>query len=103
MRISGDYDGTELIADITQHTNPDVLMKVERLVSLDNGVTWIPGGAFTRQGGVSLDKDGLPATHCSIVVSHAAVKDPLVKTVIEIIGGDLRTSVDSTVKTRVVG
>ncbi len=57
--------------DITEHLDPQTLIRVAFEVSTDGGSTWTDGGSFTKQGGLSLAKDGeTPETHCVAIFWH---------------------------------
>lgn len=43
--------GHQAHLDVTEHTDPSVLIRVDFEVSTDGGKTWTYGGGFTRRGG----------------------------------------------------
>lgn len=73
--------GHQAHLDVTEHTDPNVLITVDFEVSTDHGATWQYGGGFTMRGGtvdaegkpiagIPLDKYGEPMTYCLTHFGH---------------------------------
>ena len=94
-----DTRGHQVHLDVTEHTDPNVLVKVDCEVSTDGGKTWAYGGGFTRAGGPAVDKYGEPMQYAVVAFGHEP--DPrhkpathrLVRTTVTVVGGALDTKV----------
>ncbi len=90
--------GHQVHLDITEHTDPAVLVKVDCEVSTDGGKTWTYGGGFTREGGPAVDGHGEPAKYTVVAFGHEpdprhkAAVQRLVRTSVTVTGGTLQTS-----------
>lgn len=62
--------GHQVHLDISEHTDPNVIVRYDSEVSIDGGKTWTYGGGFTRAGGPSIDTQGRPLRYATVVFGH---------------------------------
>lgn len=91
--------GHQVHLDISEHTDPDTMIRYDSEVSTDGGLTWTYGGGFTQQGGPPLDKHGQPMTYCVVTFGHEPhpqqppAAHRLVRGTITIVGAPVATRV----------
>lgn len=61
-RVIGDRYGDYVMVDISDHTDPDVLLRVDSWYSLDDGGSWLHEAFWTHIGGEHFYRDGTRKT-----------------------------------------
>jgi len=93
VTVAGTLSKASASIDITQHTNPAIVLTVEIEYSADGGVTWRNMGGFERKGGpVGHLPDGNPANSVVIEITYPPQPNRRIRCLVSITGGSITTS-----------
>ena len=91
--VSGTLSKASASLNMTNHTNPAVVLTIMIQISVDGGTTWRDMGGCERRGGpLGTYPDGSPATNLVIQITYPPQSGRQIRASITITGGSIQTS-----------